>query len=67
MSAVTLPDGRQYQFYYNSYGELARVDLPTGGVIEYDYGSGTTSDSTGVLTGSYPGNPTLKRPFTVAW
>src|SRR5262249_48461698 len=23
--------------YYNSYGELARVSLPTGGAIEYDY------------------------------
>jgi YD repeat-containing protein len=37
VSAITLPDGRQYRFYYNSYAELARVDLPTGGVIEYDY------------------------------
>src|SRR6266404_1475571 len=37
VSAVELPDGRQYQFLYNSYGELARVVLPTGGAIEYDY------------------------------
>lgn len=36
ISAVTLPDGRSYQFRYNSYGELARVVLPTGGAIEYD-------------------------------
>src|SRR5258707_4543666 len=25
-----------YQFFYNSYGQLARVELPTGGAIEYD-------------------------------
>src|SRR5262249_43662408 len=35
-SAVWLPDGRSYQFSYNSYAELARVVLPTGGAIEYD-------------------------------
>ncbi|MDX6501148.1 MAG: hypothetical protein QOG23_4408 [Blastocatellia bacterium] len=57
LSAVTLPDGRQYRFYYDSYGELARVDLPTGGTIEYDYASGNQSDSSGVITGSYPGDP----------
>src|SRR6266404_1145893 len=37
VSAVELPDGRQYQFLYNPYGELARIVLPTGGAIEYDY------------------------------
>jgi RHS repeat-associated protein len=40
VSAVELPDNRQYQFRYNSYGELARVTLPTGGVIEYDWDFG---------------------------
>ena len=37
VSAVELPDGRSYQLYYNVYDELARVVLPTGGAIEYDY------------------------------
>jgi len=37
VQAVELPDGRRYQFYYNSYKELARVELPTGGALEYDY------------------------------
>jgi RHS repeat-associated protein len=37
ISAVELPDGRQYRFYYNSYAELARVELPTGGAYEYDH------------------------------
>src|SRR6266498_1469718 len=39
-SAVWLPDGRSYQFKYNVYGELARVTLPTGGAIEYDFDGG---------------------------
>jgi RHS repeat-associated protein len=50
-SAVWLPDDGQpsdrtrYQFYYNRYGEMARVELPTGGSIEYDYtlGSGVVN------------------------
>jgi RHS repeat-associated protein len=41
VSAVILPDGRSYRFYYNSYGELARVELPTGGAIEYDMNAGS--------------------------
>jgi RHS repeat-associated protein len=34
---IELPDGRKYKFFYNSYTELARVELPTGGAVEYDY------------------------------
>lgn len=40
VSEVVLPDDRKYEFYYNSYGELARVVLPTGGAFEYDYEPG---------------------------
>jgi RHS repeat-associated protein len=47
VSSVTLNNNQQYQFRYNSYGELARVVLPTGGVYEYDFGS-----SDGNLQGS---------------
>ena len=36
-ASVELPDGRSYQFFYNLYGELARVVLPTGGAFEYDW------------------------------
>lgn len=36
-SAVELPDGRQYKLYYNQFNELARIELPSGGAIEYDY------------------------------
>jgi RHS repeat-associated protein len=41
VSSVILPDGRSYEFRYNSYGELARVVLPTGGAIEYDMTAGS--------------------------
>jgi RHS repeat-associated protein len=48
-TAVELPDGRKYWLYYNVYGELARLVLPTGGVIEYDYTppDGVVSSSSG--------------------
>jgi RHS repeat-associated protein len=36
-SKVRLPDGREYRFFYNSYGQISRVELPTGGAYEYDY------------------------------
>lgn len=39
-SAVWLPDGRSYRFFYNDYVELARVELPTGGAFEYDWAAG---------------------------
>src|SRR6185436_12428750 len=41
ISSVELPNGRQYRFYYNSYAQLARVELPTGGAFEYDYQPGS--------------------------
>jgi RHS repeat-associated protein len=39
--AVILPDGRSYQFRYNKYGEIARIEVPTGGATEYNYTPGT--------------------------
>lgn len=47
VASVVLPDGRSYQFQYNSYGEVAKVVLPTGGAIEYDMAAGS-----GVILGS---------------
>ena len=45
ITSLFLPDGvRRYQFFYDSYGEVARVVLPTGGAYEYDY----TSPASGV-------------------
>jgi hypothetical protein len=40
-SKLTLPTGKFYQFTWsqNGYGDLLRVDLPTGGYISYTYGT----------------------------
>lgn len=53
INSVTLPDGRPYQFFYNSYGELARVELPTGGAYEYDYTGQFGSWNNGNYDGPY--------------
>ena len=37
VTSIQLPDGSQYSFTYDSYGELQTVTLPTGGVITYNY------------------------------
>ncbi len=48
-------DGREYLFFYNPYAELARIENPDGGAVEYDMGPGFTASSgvfgatTGVL------------------
>jgi hypothetical protein len=52
IKSVTLPNNRKYQLFYNSYGEVARVVLPTGGAIEYDYAAGL---SDGAASGSFGG------------
>ncbi len=36
VTSIELPDNRFYRFYYSPYGNLARVELPTGGATEYD-------------------------------
>ncbi|HKY43278.1 MAG TPA: RHS repeat domain-containing protein, partial [Pyrinomonadaceae bacterium] len=37
MSELVLPDGRAIEFFYNEFGEVAEVRLPTGGKLQYDY------------------------------
>lgn len=39
-TSLWLANGQRYRFYYNSFAELARVELPTGGVVEYEHGGG---------------------------
>jgi RHS repeat-associated protein len=58
ISEVTLPDGRSYKFRYNSYAELARVELPTGGVMEYDWAAGVNN---GAASGMLLGNENVYR------
>ncbi|HKQ05090.1 MAG TPA: hypothetical protein VJ464_08170, partial [Blastocatellia bacterium] len=54
ITAVWLADGTSsYKFYYNDYGELARVELPSGGATEYDWGAGMNNALTGgVINGT---------------
>ena len=61
VSAIELPNGKQYQFRYNGYLELSRVTLPTGGAIEYDYAPGLTDSpyQSGVV--SQPGVKNIYR------
>jgi RHS repeat-associated protein len=39
MTALVLPDHTSWTFAYDSYGDLTRLGLPTGGSISYDYGT----------------------------
>ncbi|HEU0048045.1 MAG TPA: hypothetical protein VFQ43_10630, partial [Nitrososphaera sp.] len=50
-SALWLPDGRAYSFKYDNYGELARLELPTGGAYEYDWGAADGSAASGLHKG----------------
>jgi len=55
---VVLPNGLAYQFHLNQYGDLTRIDLPTGGSIEYDYGAGFDGPQPDVsywIQGAIPG------------
>jgi RHS repeat-associated protein len=38
VTSISLPDKRSFRFQYNPYGELVRVEMPSGSAIEYDYG-----------------------------
>ena len=47
LTAVQYPDGREFTFQYDSYAELARINLPAGGAVEYDYGDGSNGSTSG--------------------
>ncbi len=51
MSAVNLPNGQSYRFKYNSYGEIARIEFPTGSAVEYTWDVGANGMDLG---GLYP-------------
>jgi RHS repeat-associated protein len=54
ISSVVLADGSSYTFKYNSYGELVRLTLPTGGAYTYRYAETSsctdTSGASGVIS-----------------
>ena len=37
LASIDYPNGQSMRFRYNSYGEVARIDLATGGAYEYDW------------------------------
>jgi len=47
ISKIVLPNNLEYKLYYNSYGDIARIELPTGGAIEYEYGDGSNGGDVG--------------------
>jgi RHS repeat-associated protein len=47
ITAITLPDNRQYVFQYNSYGELSRVISPLESYTDYQYGAINDSGADG--------------------
>lgn len=57
VSSVDLPDGREYTFGYNQYGELTEITLPTGGKIEYVW-----QPSPGTYGSQASGEPTPNGP-----
>jgi RHS repeat-associated protein len=46
VNEIVLPDNRSYKLRYNSYGELARIEYPTGGATEYDWQAGVNNGNT---------------------
>jgi RHS repeat-associated protein len=46
VSSIALPNSQEYQFAYDSFGEVAQITLPTGGVIKYTWGAGPTNNPT---------------------
>lgn len=61
INSIWLPDGKRYQLLYNNYGELARIELPTGGAIEYDYTAGLVNASPSGVVGGANGYAIYRR------
>ena len=45
VNELILPDNRSLLFKYNEFGEVAEVQLPTGGKMQYDYAQATALPS----------------------
>jgi RHS repeat-associated protein len=64
VSSITLPNNQQYLIKCNQYGEIARVVLPTGGAIEYDYAAGVSTYASGAFTGGFESSWVVYRRVT---
>jgi RHS repeat-associated protein len=56
VSKIVIPDGRTYEFYYNEYGEVSRLETPAGAAVEYGFGAGEGAPSPSYPSGQV-GNP----------
>lgn len=45
VTEIVLPDNRSLRFKYNQFGEVAEVQTPTGGKVQYDYSTVLTLPS----------------------
>src|SRR5258705_11091567 len=50
-SSIVLPNGKQYQLYYNNYLELARIKYPAGSYTDYSYSGTLGADDDGARGG----------------
>jgi RHS repeat-associated protein len=56
VTAIALPNGKSYNFYYDStYGLLNKVVYPTGGYVRYVWGINSLSDTAEYAAGCTPG------------
>jgi YD repeat-containing protein len=37
LTSIVLPNQKSYTFSYNGYGEITKIQFPTGGYVAYDY------------------------------
>jgi RHS repeat-associated protein len=65
MSEIVLPNGQKYSFKYNSYGEIARIEFPTGSAVEYTWAPGVDGIGTDGVSGPQSGglNNDLGNPY----
>jgi RHS repeat-associated protein len=40
VASVVLPNGQSYSFMYDSYGDITKITLPTGGYVSYFWSNG---------------------------
>lgn len=63
-SAIVLPNGQEYRFYYNNYLEVARIKYPTGAYTDYSFGGLTGAGADGFTEPVYAGGGTIYRRIT---
>ena len=65
LTQIKLPDGSSYRFSYNVYGEIERIDYPTGGYEKFEYGAIPPVASTGDATYDQSNRGVVKRWVSV--